>query len=131
MNLKYVRENNKIYAIKKLGGKCVRCGAQENLTFDHIKNERRGDTKRLISQLISGDRGRLDKELELCQLLCRRCHGLKTFNDDGHDWNVIFRVKPKPRHGTMSSYNNGGCRCDCCKEAWATYVRNRRSGKIK
>lgn len=28
-------------------------------------------------------------------------------------------------HGRASSYNNQGCRCDECKEAWAKYMHPR------
>jgi hypothetical protein len=29
------------------------------------------------------------------------------------------------KHGSASSYNNHGCRCDDCKKAWANYMRER------
>jgi hypothetical protein len=28
-----------------------------------------------------------------------------------------------PWHGTANGYNNHKCRCDACREAWATYFR--------
>lgn len=28
-------------------------------------------------------------------------------------------------HGQASSYNNHGCRCDACTEAWAIYMKPR------
>ena len=27
------------------------------------------------------------------------------------------------RHGTASAYSNYRCRCDACRRAWATYMR--------
>jgi len=29
------------------------------------------------------------------------------------------------KHGTASSYNNHGCRCKDCTDAWAEYMRPR------
>jgi 7-cyano-7-deazaguanine synthase in queuosine biosynthesis len=29
-------------------------------------------------------------------------------------------------HGTISAYNNKGCRCPRCKAAWSAYMKKRR-----
>jgi hypothetical protein len=31
------------------------------------------------------------------------------------------------RHGTVNEYNNYGCRCDRCRDAWAAYSPRARS----
>lgn len=106
---------NKIYAIAKLGGQCVACGAIERLCFDHILNERKGDKTKLISQLLKyTNRAKLDVELKKCQLLCVSCHGKKTMTKD-------YRRPKNPQHGTVNSYNNYGCRCDLCRLANTRY----------
>jgi len=37
----------------------------------------------------------------------------------------------KHPHGTPARYNGGGCRCQDCRDAWATYcrIRARRNGR--
>ena len=64
--------------IEMLGGKCVRCGATENLEFDHI------DPSTKVFGVCAG----LDKawdvlvaEASKCQLLCRPCHVAKGAED--------------------------------------------------
>ena len=119
------RRKNRKYAVQKLGGVCVRCGTTEDLTFDHIDNKNAGRNKkpsRQISQLVSGSRAKLDAELVQCQILCRPCHGLKTVHED-----VVYTRK----HGTIAEYNNHGCRCDGCKQAWSDYMKNRNRDKIR
>ncbi len=54
-----------------LGGKCVECGDAEELEFDHIDPSTKNFT---IGKMWSVSKKRLEKELELCQLLCKPCH---------------------------------------------------------
>lgn len=74
-NREYVR-NHKNLLKEKMGGKCVKCGAIENLQFDHINPLEKSFN---ISNNIH--RKDLDEELAKCQLLCPECHLDKTKNE--------------------------------------------------
>lgn len=42
----------------------------------------------------------------------------------------LFREDPNDsRHGSTNGYTNLGCRCDRCRAAWATHVRERNAKK--
>ena len=58
-----------------LGGKCVGCGATENLQFDHIDRTQKSF---IISSNVTMNWDKLTEELDKCQLLCDTCHRLKT-----------------------------------------------------
>jgi len=62
-------------AKKKLGGKCVSCGTNCNLEFDHID-----DSKKIynVSNAVRNTREVFWNEVEKCQLLCVKCHNKKT-----------------------------------------------------
>ena len=68
--------NRKNLLKEKMGGKCVICGATENLQFDHINPLEK-------SYNISNNyfRKDVDEEIAKCQLLCSTCHLEKTKND--------------------------------------------------
>ena len=69
----------------KLGNKCVKCGATENLQFDHIDPK----TKRFnVSPQDSWEKTL--PELYKCQLLCPPCHLKKTMTDD---YDIIMEKK--------------------------------------
>ena len=107
-------KRRKAYAIKKLGGKCRRCGSKKRLQFDHRDRRKDGDfvvAKRLAS--IAEDR--LDHELKKCQLLCQRCHNKKTLSELG-------LVEARGTHGTLSAYRYcGPPKCEECKAAKRQY----------
>ena len=73
------RYNQKVKECKTiLGGKCVVCGATENLEFDHIDPK----TKLFnITVYVTGGKSKdvFMEELNKCQLLCVECHKNKTF----------------------------------------------------
>lgn len=97
-----------------LGGECVDCGTEDDLTFDHVFPE----TKVFdISQRLDTKVELLYEELQKCQLLCRSCHGVKTQLDMGNQ---------RATHGTISMYNNYKCRCADCTSANTRYYRARR-----
>lgn len=95
----------RIYALHKLGGKCVDCGSVDNLHFDHVK----GDTKvgNISEMLASSSLAILDTELAKCELRCNTCHG--------------HRHKGYAQHGTLS--RNRTCNCTECKAAKAAYMK--------
>jgi len=110
------RAERKAKAYDLLGEVCNECGTTDNLTVDHIKNDRNGG--KLPSQfIISSNWNDLVIEFERCQLLCRSCHAYKTHKDRGHD---------DLPHGTDSMYNNHKCRCEACVEAHREYHKNYR-----
>ena len=106
-------------ALKKLGGKCSRCGSKDDLQIDHI--DRR--TKTLdLGKLWNVSKVRFDAEIEKCQLLCAECHSKKTIADLG-------KKEAKGQHGTRSSYKY--CKCDECRKAQRDYFRRYRRKKRK
>ena len=62
--------------IEMLGGKCVSCGAIENLQFDHIDPTTKSFSiaKKYICKAVF-------EEVRKCQLLCYNCHLEKTAED--------------------------------------------------
>jgi hypothetical protein len=91
-------QHRKAIAVDFLGGRCVKCGAIEQLEFDHI------DPKTKLSHRFwSWKPERIQAELAKCQLLCRPCHIEKSAGE-----------KRRPiTHGTRSGYRRG-CRCHAC-----------------
>jgi len=76
--LRYQRKRHRerlALAIERLGGKCVRCGATENLQFDHIVP---GSRVRKISEATNWSLERFLAEVDKCQLLCDPCHRQKS-----------------------------------------------------
>lgn len=61
------------------GGRCVQCGATDNLEFDHIDAATKSAT---ISKLWSMNDEIIEAELEKCQLLCHDHHMEKSKRDD-------------------------------------------------
>lgn len=103
------------------GGKCVDCGATEDLEFDHRDpREKSFDLSRRIG---SKSMLELAAEATKCDLRCHRCHVKKSLtNGDG---GLGYR-----KHGTISMYA-GGCRCSECRDAQSVYNREyiRRVGR--
>lgn len=109
------RASGKAFALNLLGGKCVECGTKERLHFDHIDPS----TKLYnIALILHYNREILTAELKKCQLLCSSHHGMKTARDNGRVGSV---------HGTVSRYNNHGCRCLACTVANTERMRERRA----
>tara|TARA_Y100001937_G_C7018424_1_gene284246 strand:+ start:44 stop:769 length:726 start_codon:yes stop_codon:yes gene_type:complete len=69
------RLKRKAIMIEMLGGKCVDCGATENLQFDHTDPSKKSFN---IACVLSE---RMLTELEKCELRCGDCHLEKTKND--------------------------------------------------
>ena len=61
--------------IKYLGGVCVKCGATENLEFDHIDPATKSFD---IGKNWSRSEKVIIAELAKCQLLCNSCHNKKS-----------------------------------------------------
>jgi hypothetical protein len=99
-------------ALKKLGGKCACCPSKRGLEVDHKDRAKKTMT---FTHMRSVSLVKFMKELENCQLLCRRCHEKKTRADLGQP--------PKGTHGTYAMYRHGGCRCVACVYASRAYQR--------
>lgn len=107
------RDKRREFLQNLLGGKCVRCGIDNGLQFDHIDPSTRNF---VIGNHLSYPMALLLAEVAKCQLLCQTCHTLKTLADNGRQLT--------PLHGTLSRYMGRGhlrCRCDDCKLAHARY----------
>ena len=111
------REQRRAYAVNKLGGKCANCGTTEKLEFDHIIPINVGKGNRRISELLTARIERLNKELELCQLLCEDCHKIKSAWED--------RTHASLTHGTHAALRYCKPRCKECKLFQKTYNDSR------
>lgn len=69
----------------KLRKGCCRCSFKAEYGFqlelDHLKPKvKRKGTYRAFE--VSWDKDRIKKELSLCQVLCKNCHALKTYEEN-------------------------------------------------
>lgn len=89
--------------VEMLGGQCTRCGATEDLEFDHI------DPSTKVFAVCAGlSRAweALVEEASKTQLLCKPCHVAKGAED-----------RPGLQHGTYYVYWYWNCRCQECRAA--------------
>lgn len=92
----YVKRRQAV--IGYFGGKCVACGAVDDLQVDHI--ERQAKSFNIAKRLsVKNNKAELDK----CQLLCRECHADKTARE-GHGF----------MHGTIYGFMKRNCECADC-----------------
>ena len=59
-------------ALALLGGKCSNCESLEKLEFDHVDRSIKNFS--ITKKLHGLPWEKVEKELKLCQLLCRACH---------------------------------------------------------
>ena len=67
-------------AIEVYGGKCVQCGATDDLEFDHVNNDghehrKHEDNRTMLRRIYNSGKPISDYEL---QLLCKPCHRRKS-----------------------------------------------------
>lgn len=98
-----------IWIHNKLGGRCVNCGATDNLHIHHVS-----DKLFTISSGWSFSKSRLNEELKKCELQCEVCHR-------------AIHTRP---HGTEARYRHSACRCDLCKRAHTLRMKEYRN-KLK
>jgi len=108
---KVKREERRIWALEYFGNKCAECSSTLNLEFHHIDKTTKENN---ISSLYSSSIEVFKRELDKCQLLCKKHHNDKTLEEKK-------QVRAEGTHGTLSSYRY--CHCDICKEACAAYNR--------
>jgi 5-methylcytosine-specific restriction endonuclease McrA len=82
---------------------CVKCGSTNLLELDHVDPSEKEDHR-----IWSWSEDRQKQELLKCQVLCSTCHMEKT--------NIENRAAftKEITHGTISGYQNKGCRCSIC-----------------
>ncbi len=102
-------------AIEQLGGKCAKCGSLEKLQLDHVNPK---DKKFEVSVFLSVPLKEFKEELKKCQVLCYKCHVLKSTLEQGH--------LPVGTHGTLATYTHGKCRCQECRDIANKYSREYR-----
>ena len=118
----YMKERwrkRRMAAIEKLGGKCVICGIENDLQFDHIDPYYK---TLALSDMPSASEENFWHEVSKCQLLCKECHKKKTLKDLG-------MKDAKNSHGTISSYRY--CKCELCKKAKSDHSRAARTKKMQ
>lgn len=97
--------------IEAKGGKCIDCGIEDGLEFDHVDPS----TKTLnIGKLLNVSKAKRDAEIEKCVLRCKPCHQRKSIEN-----------------GDIPSLDHGGgltgkrnCYCKLCAPLKAEYMRN-------
>lgn len=94
-------------ALAYLGGRCVECGATENLQFDHIDPKTKCFN---ISGSLNSSWATIVKELDKCQLLC-----------DLHHKDKSAAERSVEHGGGVSGKRN--CPCEPCKAQKADYMR--------
>ena len=109
------RQQRRAKLVEMLGGKCIRCGAVEDLEFDHIDPA----TKRFaVGSSMSRAWDELVAEALKCQLLCPPCHREKAVQD-----------RPEPAH-SYYRYWYYGCRCPVCRAANAAKSARLRQARM-
>jgi len=103
--MKEFRRKRLMDARDSLGGKCKVCGVVDQLEFDHI------DPKTKLgypSSMLHASKERFWKEVKKCQLLCHKCHRIKSIRNG--------EIKVAPLHG-LTAYRHRKCRCLVCRTA--------------
>lgn len=121
MKLRRIKRREKIIA--HLGGKCSKCGTNENLEINHIDPRKKSHN---IGKIQDGVWEKILEELEKCELLCKEHHKEVTKEQYKKGlmpppWNKNTAVK---HHGTARKYSEDSCRCDLCKKAKKLYRSN-------
>jgi len=81
--------------IQALGGKCVDCGATENLDFDHVDPR---DKVNRIAKLWTAKKSVLWREVKKCELRCKACHARRHAR----------RGEPGPLENAFNESQKGG-----------------------
>lgn len=87
-----------------LGGRCAKCGATEDLEFDHKVP---GSRKFVITTNFEASWVVMKAELDKCQLLCRE-HHIEKSRECGE-------MKSPTSHGSSTMYRHHNCRCEICR----------------
>lgn len=116
----YMRErraNRRRKLIEIKGSRCLECGGVESLEFNH--RDRDEKSFNLSGKWLDTKWEVILKELDKCDLLCKKCH--LTYTRKQYEekeitvWNSRKDVPYK--HGTTRTYTEIKCRCVDCKYA--------------
>ena len=127
--MSYPPEKNKAYLAERyasqrqdmldyMGGRCVNCGSEEELEFDHIDWRTKSFTIGRLYGLHKLES--VYEELKKCQILCNPCHRDKTKQDLQEQRKENPRFVPA-QHGTRTGWMRTKCKCDLCevsRRAW-------------
>jgi 5-methylcytosine-specific restriction endonuclease McrA len=91
------RAAHRAKCIAYLGGKCVRCGATDELDFDHVNSATKSFS---IGKRLGHGWTIIGPELRLCQLLCRGCHILKTARENPQRPQIAKALRMSSRGGS-------------------------------
>lgn len=112
MNKRYHKLRSEYVEI--LGGKCVDCGALDNLEFDHVDPT----TKTYdVGKILTHKRSKVLAELEKCVLRCSLCHVKKSTREQSVE------------HG-QGLTGKRNCGCPLCAPLKAAYMRKRRGSIV-
>jgi hypothetical protein len=100
-------ERRRKQAVEYLGGKCVKCGSEDELEFDHIDPSTKTYT---VASASSRNEVVFWAEVDKCQLLCKPHHVEKTTLENGVE-----------HGGGVSGKKN--CKCQPCKNRKNEYMR--------
>lgn len=116
----YYEKRIKFYK-EYLGNKCVMCGTHDNLEFDHKIAK---DKLFVITSRHDAKWEIMKPELDKCQLLCSKCHIVKSQTEGD--------TKAAASHGSLGMYRHYKCRCTECKTAWNAYCKEwKRNNRAK
>lgn len=85
-----------------LGGKCVLCGATEDLELDHID-----PATKWKHRVFSYSWPKIEAELKKCQILCAPCHFQKT---------LLFISTAGGMWAARKNHHKKGCGCRSCRD---------------
>lgn len=111
MKIRYRKFMDKI--IEYLGGKCVWCNSTKELQIDH--KDKTTKLFNISTGIQKFSKEKIWKEVEKCQLLCRKCHRKKS---------VLSGDVQEAKHGNYTMRFRRNCHCDLCTE----YCRKRKHG---
>jgi Zn ribbon nucleic-acid-binding protein len=67
-------QENRIYILNKLGGRCINCGFDKWKSSLDVHHPDPSQKDIAFSTIRYWSRDKIDKEIEKCVLLCRNCH---------------------------------------------------------
>ena len=102
---KWIRGRRQHY-LKKYGP-CLFCESNDDLQIHHVDPDKPENTHLIWSLKPE----KIEKELQGCVILCRKCHS--TFH-------TLAKKRPL-EHGTRYGYRGWGCRCPECLKAHSQY----------